>query len=346
MTTDVDQQESLEAELAEQYDSNVPEAEETAVEDTPEVSDEPTAQEVQEAIEALEPPPKWKKEAKNAFEEWAKQDDEGNPLYPNGSVWQQHILDLYNEGQGYTTQVEQERAQLRQHAEQLHNQAQQWNGVLAPYQQLVAEWGVTPDVAVRQAMGFMQSLRNNPQATMQRLARESGLDLNTLANGQEWQSPEAKEIENLKRQMRSQEQARLQQEQQAHQNRIHAIQQENAQQIHAFATATDDNGDLLHPHLETVESTMAQLVHGHNAMNQNTPPDLEAIYQHACSLNPEIAQADAAKAEADRLAKANAEAKKAANAAKRVKTNTAGKEMASQSLEDELSELYDKRNAA
>ena len=334
MTTDVDQQEST---LADDLAANLvtDESPEDLAVDTAEVSEveEPT---VQEVLEALEPPPKWDKRYKEAFSEWGAAGEDGNPMYSNGRAWQEAMLELYQTGQGYTTQVEQERAQLRQQYEGLQQQAHQWNSVLQPYNDLFASSGMTPDQAVRQALGLVHSIRSNPQATFQRLAREAGLDLNTLANGQEWQSPEAKEIQDLKRQINQDRQARLRQEQQWQQQQVQRLEAENAQQIQAFAEAVDDNGNPLHPHLEAVESIMAQLVHGHNAMNSGTPPDLEAIYQHACKLSPEIAQAEADKAEADRLAKANAEAKKAAAAAKTVKAGSSGKEAPDQSLREAI----------
>lgn len=333
MTTDVEQQESS---LSEDLATNL------VMDESPEEAAEPEAvqEAVQEAIEALEPAPKWDKRYKEVFSAWGEAAEDGNPLYPNGRDWQQAMLDLYNEGQGYTTQVEQERAEVRKQLEQFQQFAHGWNQVIGPYNGLINELGTTPDNFVRQALGLAQSLRNNPRETLMRIAREGNIDLQSALSEQPWQSPESKEIEQLRREMAHMRREEVQRQQRQAAQRAHMLRQQNAAEINAFVEAKDEAGNPLHPHVEAVEGVMAQLIHGREAVRRSNPSmpsmTLEEAYDEACKLSPEIAQEISKQQEVSRLAQQNAEAKKAKEASKRTKAGSTGKNTPEKSLREEI----------
>ena len=140
MTTENTQQESsLDEQLANAL-SEAESVEDEAVEAEPEGVEpegEPTAEEVQEALDALEPPPKWDKRYKEVFNSWAEKNEDGTPKYGNFRDWQKTVIDLYKEQQGYSTKVEQERAEARKQAEQYQQYLKQISGVVSPYQEFL-----------------------------------------------------------------------------------------------------------------------------------------------------------------------------------------------------------------
>lgn len=305
-------------------------------EDEPEgvEAEEVEAAETEETVEALEPAPKWDKRYKEVFTNLGQ--------FENGREYQQAMLDLYGEQQGYATKVEQERAELRKQWEQTQPFVQRMNEALSPYQQFLAESGATPDQAVRQSMGLLMQLRANPQRTLIDLAKRMGVDLNAALSEQPWESPESKQLSELRSQFDRLRAEQAQREQRQAYEQMQRIQAENASQIEAFATATDDSGNPAHPHLETVQDIMAELIYGRENMRRSNPSlpamGLDEAYDRACKLHPDVAQDSEKQAEAARLAKANATAKQAKTAATRVKTGTAGKEPVKKTLREEIEE--------
>lgn len=341
MTTEELQQESsLADDLAANvsYDDESPEVE--ATDEAPEA--EAVAEAIEEAIEALEPPPKWDRRYKEVFSSWTASGEDGNPMYPNGREWQEAMLELYNSNQSYATKVEQERAEAKKKAEQYENYLRQISGVVSPYQQFLNESGMTPDLAMRQGLGLLQSLKQDPKSTMLRLAREHNVDLQSALSEQPWQSPESKEIETLKQKLAEFERNSLRTQQEQAAARMQASRAETAKQINAFAEAKDESGNLKHPYLETVQEQMATLIYGREQMRQTNPNmpkmGLDEAYEAACKLNPEVAQAEAERSEKARLAQKDAEAKKAVSAAKHVKSGSAGKEKSQKSLRETIRE--------
>jgi len=304
------------------------------------LTEEPAEIEAVSAEPPLEPAPKWDKLYKEVFQEWSG--------LPKGRDYQKAMLDLYGEQQGYATKVEQERAELRQRWEQAQPFVSRMQEALSPYQQFLAESGATPDMAVRQSLGLLMQLRANPQQTLTDLAKRMGVSLQPQE--EVWKSPEAVQVEELRNELNRMRQDSQMREQYAMRQRMEAIQHENASQIEAFKSAKDDNGEPLHPHMGAVEDTMAQLIFGRENLrrvNPQLPPMmLEEAYSQACKLSDEIAQDSAKKADADRLAKASADAKKAGDAAKRVKKGSSGTEPSRKSLRDDIAESLRSSEAA
>lgn len=279
---------------------------------------EQEAAEAAEQLEALEPPPKWDKRYKEAFQAWS--------AVPNGRDIQKTVIDLYNEQQGYATKVEQERAELRKRYEQYEQFVRPVSAALQPYQQLINELGATPDQMIRQGLGLMQALRNDPKGTLERLLRESRVELGKPEE-QPWVDPQVAELRNeLNRIRREQRQI---QEMAIRNQRGRVIQEVNAQ-LQAFVEAKDESGEQLHPHVSNpqVEKFMAALV--------KDGWSLDEAYAKACYAIDEVRETTMKSREAARLKAAEKEAKQAKEASKRTKTGSAGKAQPERSLREDI----------
>lgn len=272
--------------------------------------------------ETLNPPPKWDRRYKEAFEDLGKVE--------GGSAYQQAMIDLYNDQQGYATQIEQERAQLRKFAEPLQ-------GALEPYQQFIAQSGATPDQMIRQAMGLVMRLSQNPQATIQGLAQRAGIDLNQIGQDAPYVDPQVQQLEaEMRRMKQSQLHERQKQMEQWQQQQVAQIQQ----QIDTFTKATDDNGNPKYPHLELVEGEMAMILKG------NPNVSLEDAYSKACKLSDEVTQAQEAQNKAREAARKAAKAKKEAAAAQRVSGQPGVDAPTDESIEDTIRKAWREQQAA
>jgi hypothetical protein len=280
--------------------------------------EEPTEQEI---LDALEPPQKWDSRYKEVFNEWGQHD--------KGREWQEAIAELYNEGQSYTTKVEQERAEYLKARDEYQGYINGWNEVLSPYDRMFTDAGAGPDQFVRQGLGLLQQLKADPQATIRNLARDANIDLTSLQIEQQYEDPASKKIRELEQRLNQEAQERHAAQQRQAQESLAARQAENRNRVIAFAEATDETGNPLHPHIEQVELTMAELIQGREAQrqyNQDLPSlDLEEAYQRACRLDPNLAQASSKEAEMKALSQKNAAAKKANAAAKRVAGGSSAK---------------------
>jgi len=329
MSTDTNQQDSS---LDEALDDNLAaepvESEET---DAPET--------VEEILEALDAPQKWDKRYKEVFSGLAAVGDDGVPAYANGRDVQQTMLDMYNEGQSYTTRVEQERAEIKNQLGQFHGYANEWNNALAPYQQMIAESGATPHAFARQAFGMAQAIKNDPQTAILRLAQQAGVDLRGALDGQEWQSPESKQGEALAKRMDQWERGQQQQQINAQRQALFQQRQQNDHTIRTFAEAKDESGELLHPHLDAVQDQMAMFIRGSSP--RQAPMELDQAYDMACKLNPDLVQAEKAKSEVTEATRKAAVAAKATKAGERVKQGKTNKEKPKLSLDQQLDSAFD-----
>jgi len=298
-------------------------------EDLAEEGELPTEEEV---FEALEPPTKWDNRYKEVFNEWGQ--------HENGRAWQQAIIDQYNEGQGYTTKVEQERAEYLKARDEYQNYINGWNEVLSPYDRMFTDSGQGPDQFVRQGLGLLQQLRADPQKTLQNLARDANIDLTSLQIEQQYEDPSARKIRELEQRLNNEARERHAAQQRQAEEALQQRQMDNRNRITAFAEATDDSGNLAHPHLEAVQQTMAELIQGREAQRQRDPslPSLELgeAYERACRLDDQIAQASTKEADRRNLAKKNAAAKKASGAAKRVAGGSSSKGSSKLTLKQEI----------
>jgi len=274
------------------------------------------AEEVTEELPPLEPFPKWDKRYKDVFSELGT-------IPERGREYQQAMHDLYKEQQGYATKVEQERAEALRRAQQ----ADVYNQAIAPYQQMILNSGATPDVFIRQALGLASQLENDPRETLLRLAQRAGVDLAQATQDQPYIDPQVKALQDELRQLRDSVTQREQRQAAEFQQRALA---EINNEIGTFASAQDDSGNPLHPHFETVQPVMAELIHGREVQRRNNPAlaslTMQEAYERACKLSPEVEQAGESERKAKEAAKRAAEAKKAADASKRVAGKHTGKD--------------------
>lgn len=305
----------------EQQDSTITEELEAGIKgEQPEIeiTDEDIAAELEAVKEALQPPPKWDRRYKDAFADLGSVE--------KGREYQQAMLDLYTEQQGYATQIEQERAALRRFADPLRE-------ALDPYQQMIAASGASPDQMVRQAMGLVMSLSQNPQGTILGLARKAGIDLTQLGENAPYVDPETQKLRDELTAWKRESQQREMRQAQESRARLEA--QVNAD-LNAFASAKDEQGTLKHPHieLEAVQRWMTTFIKGDSSIS------LDEAYQAACKQCPEVAQAEADAKAAREAATRAAKAKKEALAAQRVSGKPGVEAAPEGSIEDELKKQF------
>ena len=119
--------------------------------------------------------------------------------------------------------------------------------------------------------------------------------------------------------------------------------------IENFRSATDSEGNSLHPHFDAVLGSITLLAQGHRSNGQQ-PPALEELYTQAVLLHPELsaeAQRQAAieaekKAEDDRIASA----KRARSGGARPKSPASGEDTKPTTLKEALGENYDAQGAS
>lgn len=253
----------------------------------------------------------WKQPYRDAFGRYAS-----NPEYRDLlTKWQEQ----WKEQEGYVTQRNQEYADFRKGSEPLLD-------VIKPYTQYWAQQGLSPAQGVTQVLSYAEALANDPATVIPQLAEMYGVDLRQLVAEQPYVDPE---VAALKRQLAEFQQAQQsfgQQQQQQQHNRI-------AQEIQAFQSAVDEQGNPKAPHFDRVFDRMLGLARGGLAQG------IEDAYRMAVSLDSDL-QAEIAQSNAAREAAARAaEAKKAVEASKTVqgKSTTDGPPPAV-SLRDELAQ--------
>ena len=234
----------------------------------------------------------WKQPYRDAFGKYAS-----NPEYRDLlSNWQGQ----WKETQGYITQRDQEYADYRKRFEPLHE-------VLSPYEQHWRQQGMDTVAGVRQLVSYAEALAKNPQAVIPQLAQMYGVDLQSLVAEQPYIDPQ---VSALQQQVQRMQQAEHQRTQAAQQQQYHRLTEE----IRAFETAADEQGNLKAPHFQRVYNTMVALANGGAAKS------LQEAYDKAVVLDPEL-QAEIAEARAKQDAAARAaEAAKAAAASRTVKS--------------------------
>lgn len=178
---------------------------------------------------------------------------------------------------------------------------------MRPYEQVWAQQGMTADQGLRSVMSAYQSLNADPQGTLLRLAQHYGVDLQSALAEQPYIPPEVQGLQQQLQQFQSQ----FQQQQQYMQQQMYARLNE---EIQAFQSAADEQGNPKAPYFDRVFDTMIQLANAGLARN------IQEAYDKAVNLNPEI-QAEIAeqRKQAEAVTRA-ADAQRALEAGKTVKS--------------------------
>lgn len=279
---------SLRDDLANAFDAQTPNDEPPAIAEPPaaEVAAEPPA------LPALEAPTRWDAKYKETFSKLA-----GHPEYRTAAeAW----VNQYKESQGYLTKKEQELADFRKQFDPIKE-------VLSPYEQYWQRQGMDTRQGLSQLLSWGQALSSNPQQTLMELAKLYNVNLQEALSGQPYIDPQVQTLQQELQQLRqtlTQQQTSAQQEQQ---NRV-------LEQLRAFESATDEQGKPKHPYYSRVFDRMVGLARGGLAQG------IEDAYQKAIALDPEIQAEIAQEKAAAEAATRAAEAKKAADASRTVKS--------------------------
>lgn len=233
-----------------------------------------------------------------------------------GRPWVESVHAHWREQQGAQTRLEQERAALRE----------QWNPyrqVLEPY---IPEWqkqGMEPHIGLRQLLSWADNLRNKPQEVIPQLAQLYGVDLKQLVAEQPYVDPTVSALQNQVRQMQQQLQL-------GQLSQVQARQQSALEQLRAFESAADEQGNPKFPHFPRLMDGMTKLIASGIANN------LEDAYAKAMKFDDEL-QSELAKKKAEEDAAARAaEAKRAVEASRTVRAKGTSDAAPKRSLRDDL----------
>jgi hypothetical protein len=346
---------SLRDDLSAIYDkqeNETPEVEETLVEAEPKsrVRDESgkfvkatgndSQEEETEPVSEEEPesklePEKVQEPSIEAPQHWSAEDKAAFTKIPKDA--QEFVLRRYKAMEADYTRKTQEVADTKRFKDN-------FDQLLNPYRNHFAMQGLDDVGAVRNMLGWYNSLQQNPAQTLQVLAQQYGIDFNQKQD--ENVDPNFKalrdEIQFLKSQIAQTHQAQQQQ-----------VSSNLFEQVNSFRDEKDSTGNLKHPHFETVRKDMAVFVETGRAKN------MEDAYQLAVRLHPDIhdksleqsilekqkaAQQQGKQKDIDDAAKKAAQAKKAATG---IRSGSASVEkQGPQTLRGQLSQLYDKQAAS
>lgn len=305
-----DRDESDLDDLLEQSIDEGQEAEDSTVQ--PEVAEaEPV-----EIPEYLKPVPAWKEEARQSWESLAANEE-----------YHEHLKQLRGQLDSdyqYRTQLEQDRANLSQHAQM----AQQFNQLANQYSDVLR--GRNPLEVAGELFYYSQRLAKNPAETLQALAKDYGVDLSQIGQDQPYVDEYTQQLQGQLNQI--QQHMYAQQQQQVQQQYERMI--ENAK---AFEFEADAEGNLLRPYVSEVASDMLRLLQAGYAQ------DFQDAYDRACWANPSVReklmkQQDTSKAQ-QRAAQAQ-KAKAAASAQPRPGKSSATTQPSVEGIDDALDRAF------
>ena len=185
---------------------------------------------------------------------------------------------------------------------------------IAPYREQLRLQGVAEQDVVRQLMAVRHSLQTAPADTIRWLAQQTGVDLNQIET-ETLVDPTEQRLAQVEQQVQQSNQANAQAIQQQQHN-VAYQQAENA--LGQFMSAKDENGNLLHPHVENVQVTMTELANADISANKLI--DLEDLYQRAIWQNAETRDAMRKERDGNILAEQKQNQKQRVSRAKRANT--------------------------
>ena len=224
---------------------------------------------VQPAEGEVEPTPfeypnQWNKDTRAAVEAMLGQ--------PDGRKWADSIRKQWDEHDGRyrTTQAERDR---------YRSQADRWQQAIQPYEQQYRMLGMDPYAGVQQAIAWQAAIHQNPQQTLSQLAQMYGIQLGGQpAEDEPYVDPYVKQMKQEYDQSHQQIKGALS----SIQNYFEQQKTEHAmQQIHAFATETDEDGNPKHAHFSEIpQDELVRLV--------NAGYSLDKAYSIACMSNDDV----------------------------------------------------------
>lgn len=270
---------------------------EAAADAPPEAVDQ-QAPPVPAELPPLEAPPVWGSKYKEVFQRIAQTPEQR----ANAEAW----LEQWKETQGYVTKKEQEAAEYRKRFEPLHE-------VIRPYEGYWHQQGMDAVSGVRQLVSYAEQLARDPRAMIPQLAQMYGVDLSELVADQPYIDPQVAQLQAELQAMRGGLQQQQMQQQQQQYHRL-------TEEVRAFETATDEQGNPRHPHFARVFDQMIGLARGGLAST------IQDAYEKAVYLDKDLqTEISAQRAQSEAVTRA-AEAKKALDASRTVRSKapTAG----------------------
>lgn len=203
--------------------------------------------------------------------------------------------------------------------------------VIAPRRQQIQQYGASEAAVIDRLFQWMENLAhqdvNHRANTFKALAQSFGVPLNQLTPAQQQQ--QESDADPVETQNNNPPQWALELHNRVQmQDQILSTQREETARNYLtnWATAKDKDGTPLRPHFETVRAHMHGLIAGGIVPLKDGQIDLDAAYEQACKVHPEVAaliqQEAATKAQRDAEAKATKEAKE--KAARLLKAKSAG----------------------
>ena len=207
-----------------------------------------------------------------APQHWSAADKERFKAMPREA--QDYVLERDKSMTADYTRKTQDVAQIRQAYEPLHH-------VLNPMRQALQQAGISEAEYVARLIQADRNLQQNPYGAIQQLARNAGINLEAL------EQPQAATAQQPDPQMNA-----LQQQVQQLQGYVQNNEERQAQerqvglqgQIETFATQSDADGNLAHPHFDALRVTMGQLIEA------NAASDLNDAYSKALRLDDTLYQ--------------------------------------------------------
>ena len=230
-------------------------------EEQPEQTEEVVEEKVEEQapeLEAISAPKHWPKEEQEIFNAW------------DANV-QHQVMDRYKAMEGDYTKKTQALAKYKKRNESLDE-------IYGPFRDDFQRAGMDEVAATRQLLAAHKYLREDPQQALKWLAQSYGVDLKAVnddtAIEDEYADPQMKAMQ----QQIAQLQGTIQNQQLQAQN----IQKQEVQSlIDNFQAAKDADGNLKHPHFETVQNQMSGLI------SSGVAKDIASAYEMAVYANPE-----------------------------------------------------------
>tara|TARA_A100000172_G_scaffold36277_2_gene22009 strand:- start:4305 stop:5342 length:1038 start_codon:yes stop_codon:yes gene_type:complete len=226
-------------------------------EQTEEVAEQEQVEEQAPALEALSAPKHWPKEEQEKF----------NVL---DADTQHLVMDRFKAMEGDYTRKTQAIAKYKKRNEALDE-------IYGPFRDDFQRAGMDDVAATRQLLAAHKYLREDPQQAIKWLAKSYGVDLTAVNDDtatDEYADPQMKAMQ----QQIAQLQGTINNQQQQAQN---MQKQEVQAMIDNFQTAKDADGNLKHPHFETVQNQMSGLI------SSGVAKDIASAYDMAVFANPE-----------------------------------------------------------
>jgi len=203
----------------------------------------------------------------------------------------------------------------------LQRQLAEYTDVVAPYQQELAQHGMSPGAAIRQLLGLRDFARKDPAGYAKWFMEGHGLDPSTLS-AQAQAGPVDPIVKSLQQQVSQLTGHFTSQQQQQEQREI----AHTGNAIEQFRSAVDEKGQALHPYYDQVETEAAFIAAAIRRANPNADNAaiLKVAYDRAAWSNPATRQAMMKAKFAASEAARNVEIQRHATAAARAGSSVTG----------------------